>query len=136
MKTFTTRFALLIMLSAGVPAALAQNFKVGDHVEALPYGFDWYPCVVTQGAPNYRVKCTNIDATTSDYGVVPNRLRPDTGQVAAEMADRWAKRFPVGSRGEAPPNGEQNGYHPCTVLSVKGDRANIRVHHLTANYAR
>src|SRR5258708_26271921 len=134
MKTFTTRFALLVLVSAGVPAALAQNFKAGDHVEALPYGFDWYPCVVTHGAPNYRVTCTNIDGTTSDYGVTPNRLRPDTGQVAAEMADRWAKRFPVGSRVEAAPKGEANGYHPCTVLSVKGNGAKIGIYHLKCDY--
>ncbi|HYL74216.1 MAG TPA: hypothetical protein VEU96_08415 [Bryobacteraceae bacterium] len=125
---------VLTALAAGVPAALAQNFKVGDHVEALPYGFDWYPCVVTQAAPNYRVHCTNIDSTTDDYSVTPNRLRPDTGQVAAEMAKRWAQRFPVGSRVDAAPNGEANGYHPCTVLSVKGNGAKIGIYHLRCDY--
>jgi len=48
--------ALLVVLSLGVPAVLAQTFRVGDHVEALPFGYDWYPCVVTRAAPNYMVK--------------------------------------------------------------------------------
>jgi hypothetical protein len=134
MRQLAIEFACLVLLTAGAPLAKAQNFKMGDHVEALPYGSDWYPCVVTQGAPNYRVKCTNIDSTTSDYTVVPNRLRVDSGKVAAEMAQRWAQRFPVGSRVEAAPNGEQNGYHPCTVLSVKGNGAKIGIYHLKCDY--
>src|SRR5450755_424837 len=84
MRTLTIALASLVLLAAAVPTALAQSFKAGDHVEALPYGYDWYPCVLTQGAPNYRVHCTNIDGTTSDYTVTPTRLRADTGQVAAE----------------------------------------------------
>src|ERR1035438_4410066 len=109
-KQCKTGLALLALISAVAPAAHAQNFKVGDHVEALPSGPDWYPCVVTQGAPNYRVKCTNIDSTSSDYVVPPNRIRADSGQAAAAMADRWARKFPVGSGVEAAPYGEQNGY--------------------------
>jgi hypothetical protein len=134
MKRLTTRLALLALVSATVPAALAQNFKVGDHVEARPTGSDWYPCTVTQGAPNYRVKCTNIDGATSDYVVPTNRLRSDTGQAAAVMASRWAQRFPIGSRVEAAPYGEQNGYHPCTVLSVKGNGANVGIYHLKCDF--
>jgi hypothetical protein len=76
------------------------------------------------------VKCTNIDGTTSDYGVSSNRVRHDSGQAAALMADRWAKRFPIGSRVEAAPYGEQNGYHSCTVLNVKGNGATIGLYHL------
>jgi hypothetical protein len=134
MRKLTTRLALLVMVSAGVPAALAQSFKVGDHVEALPFAYDWYPCVVTQGTPNYRVKCTNIDGTTSDYGVTANRLRLDTGQAAALMASRWAQRFPIGSRVDAAPYGEQNGYHPCTVLSVKGNGTTVGIYHLKCDF--
>src|ERR1035441_3698915 len=116
MRKLTTRVALLVLVFAGVPAALAQNFKVGDHVEALPFASDWYPCVVTRGAPNYVVKCTTIDGTTSDYRVPTNRIRADSGQAAAAMAARWAQRFPIGAHVEAAPFGEQNGYHACTVL--------------------
>src|ERR1039458_361141 len=134
MKTLSTRLALLALVSATVPAALAQNFKVGDHVEARPSGSDWYPCTVTQGAPNYRVKCTNIDGTTSDYVVPTNRLRPDTGQAAAAMASRWAQRFPIGARVDAAPYGEQNGYHPCTVLSVKGNGATVGIYRLKCDF--
>src|ERR1035441_497450 len=76
------------------------------------------------------VKCTTIDGTTTDYGVSSNRVRSDSGQAAAVMADRWAKRFPVGSRVEAAPFGEQNGYHSCTVLNVKGNGATIGLYHL------
>jgi hypothetical protein len=124
----------MVLVFAAVPAALAQNFKVGDHVEALPFGNDWYPCVVTRGAPNYVVKCTNIDGTTSDFGVPTNRVRSDSGQAAAIMAGRWAQRFPIGSRVEAAPYGEQNGYHPCTVLSVKGNGATIGIYHLRCDF--
>jgi hypothetical protein len=134
MKKLITRLVLLVVLSAGVPAALAQNLKVGDHVEALPFGYDWYPCVVTQGAPNYRVKCINIDGTTSDYGVSSNRVRLDTGQAAAEMARRWAQRFAIGARVDAAPYGEQNGYHPCTVLSVKGNGAIVGIYRLKCDF--
>src|ERR1039458_984090 len=119
MRKLTSVLALLVVVSSSLPAALAQSFQIGDHVEALPFGNDWYPCVVTRGAPSYMVKCINIDGTTSDYGVSTNRVRPDTGQAAAVMAQRWAKRFPVGSRVEAAPFGEQNGYHLCTVPKVK-----------------
>jgi hypothetical protein len=122
MKRLKTTLTLMVLVFAAVPATLAQSFKAGDHVEALPFGNDWYPCVVTRGAPNYVVKCTNIDGTTSDYGVPTNRVRSDSGQAAAIMAGRWAQRFPIGSRVEAAPYGEQNGYHPCTVLSVKGNK--------------
>ena len=130
MRKLTSVLALLVVVSSSLPAALAQSFRIGDHVEALPFGNDWYPCVVTRGAPNYMVKCINIDGTTSDYGVSTNRVRPDTGQAAAVMAQRWAKRFPVGSRVEAAPFGEQNGYHLCTVLNVKGNGATIGIYHL------
>ncbi len=134
MRRFVLGLAGLILLSAWAPVASAQAFKVGDRVEALPFGYDWYPCVVTNGAPNYRVKCTNIDGTTSDYTVSANRLRADTGQAAAEMAKRWAQRFPVGSRVDAAPYGEQNGYHPCTVLSVKGNGATVGIYHLKCDF--
>ena len=130
MRKLKTGLGFLVLISAGVPAALAQNFRVGDHVEALPFASDWYPCVVTRGAPNYMVKCTNIDSTTSDYGVSSNRIRPDSGQAAAAMAARWAQRFPIGSRVEAAPYGEQNGYHACTVLNVKGNGATVGIYHL------
>jgi len=122
--------ALFGLVLLCLPAASAQSFKVGDHVEALPMAYDWYPCVVTRGAPNFVVKCTNIDGTTSDFGVSANRVRADSGQAAAIMADRWAKRYPVGSRVEAAPYGEQNGYHACTVLNVKGNGATIGIYHL------
>jgi hypothetical protein len=114
----------------GAPATQAQSFRVGDHVEALPYGTNWYPCVVTRGAPNYGVKCTNIDGTSSDFSVMATRLRADSGQAAAAMADRWAKRFMPGSHVEAAPYGEQNGYHSCTVLSVTGNGAMVGIYHL------
>lgn len=130
MRQLKFLLALLVVLSLGVPAVLAQTFRVGDHVEALPFGYDWYPCVVTRAAPNYMVKCTNIDGTTTDFGVSTNRVRADSGQAAATMAERWAKRFPVGSRVEAAPYGEQNGYHSCTVLNVKGNGAAIGIYHL------
>jgi hypothetical protein len=130
MRQLKSLLPLLVALSLGVPAAQAQSFRIGDRVEALPFGYDWYPCVVTRAAPNYMVKCTNIDGTSSDYGVSANRVRPDSGQAAATMAERWAKRFPVGSRVEAAPYGEQNGYHSCTVLNVKGNGATIGIYHL------
>jgi len=130
MTKITARWALLVVGCACAPPILAQSFKAGERVEALPFGYDWYPCLVTQGAPNYRVKCTNIDGTTSDYGVSSNRVRADSGQAAATMASRWAQRFPIGSRVEAAPYGEQNGYHLCTVLGVKGNGATVGIYHL------
>ena len=134
MKHLTIGVVALVLLIGGAPLAKAQRFEEGAHVEALPYGSYWYPCVVTQGAPNYRVKCTNIDGTTSDYAVAVSGLRADTGKVAAEMAQRWAGRFPIGSRVEAAPNGEQNGYHPCIVMSVKGNGTKIGIYHLKCEY--
>jgi hypothetical protein len=58
------------------------------------------------------------------------RLRADSGQAAAAMAERWAKRFMPGSHVEAAPYGEQNGYHSCTVLSVTGSGATVGIYHL------
>jgi hypothetical protein len=122
--------ALVIVVCIGGLAGQAQTFAVGSHVEALPYGSNWYPCVVTRGAPNYGVKCTNIDGTSSDFSVMATRLRADSGQAAAAMAERWAKRFMPGSHVEAAPYGEQNGYHSCTVLSVTGSGATVGIYHL------
>src|ERR1017187_7432242 len=76
------------------------------------------------------VKCTTINGTTTNNAVSSNRVPSDSKQAAAVMADRWAKRFPVGSRVEAAPFGEQNGYHSCTVLNVKGNGATIGLYHL------
>ena len=134
MKSCVIWLAGLVLLSAGAATVSGQTFKVGDHVEVLPYGYDWYPCVVIAVAPSYRVTCTNIDGTTNDYTTTPNRLRADTGQAAAEMKKRWDERFPVGSRVDAAPNGEQNGYHPCTVLSVKGNGIRVGIYHLRCDY--
>ena len=130
MRFFLGSLVFLLLLAEGPQASPAQGFRVGERVEALPFGYDWYPCVVTRGAPNYVVKCSNIDGTTSDFGVSANRVRPDSGQAAATMAERWAKRFPIGSRVEAAPFGEQNGYHSCVVLSVKGNGATVGIYHL------
>jgi hypothetical protein len=130
MRKIGVFLALLAFGSFSVSPVMAQGFRIGDHVEAVPFGNDWYPCVVTRGAPNYMVKCTNIDGTTSDYGVSSNRVRPDSGQAAAVMADRWAKRFPIGAHVEAAPYGEQNGYHTCIVLNVKGNGTTIGLYHL------
>jgi len=130
MRRIKVLLALLVAGSFILPSAPAQAFRVGDRVEALPFGNDWYPCTITRGAPNYMVKCTNIDGTTADYGVSDNRVRPDSGQAATVMADRWAKRFPIGSRVEAAPYGEQNGYHSCIILNVKGNGATIGLYHL------
>jgi len=130
MKIIRVLLVLLFAATFILPSAPAQAFRIGERVEALPFGNDWYPCIITRSAPNYMVKCTNIDGTTSDYGVSSNRVRPDSGRAAAVMADRWAKRFPIGSRVEAAPYGEQNGYHSCVVLNVKGNGATIGLYHL------
>ena len=130
-----TSRTLIILAGLCVSAASAQSFRIGDRVEANPYGSDWYPCVITQVSTSaYGVRCTNIDSTTNDYTAVLNRVRPDTGQSAENMAKLWAQRFPVGSRVEAAPNGPQNGYHPCIVMNVKGNGVRIGIYHLKCDY--
>ena len=130
MKRLAVISAFAVVVWMGAPATRAQSFRVGDHVEALPYGTNWFPCVVTKATADYFVKCTNIDGTSKDFLVPANHVRADSGQAAAAMADRWAKRFMPGTRVEAAPYGEQNGYHSCTVLSVTGSGATVGIYHL------
>ena len=115
--------------------AFAQVFAVGAHVEGSPLvRNDWYPCVVSQGPPNYLIQCTNIDGTVHDWRVAPDRIRADTGQSAALFKKMLAEAFKLGDKVDAAPTGVALGWHRCTVLGWSANGSEVGIYHLRCQY--
>ena len=113
-----------LLLAAWSAFANDPTYKVGDRVEALPYGTQWYSCIISQVKMNgatlagYGVTCQKPDGTTMEWGVgsTPDYIRPDSGRASAEVSVVRAKAAALAQAGVGAPYGTRN---PETCKSKK-----------------